>query len=421
MFVLTVFLPENHVYAPCITGPGINCNDYPPQTLSQVITDKTTYENLDKPVIIVSGTPNTSAHLEVHDSSSNAMSSHDIVISSNGTAMYVLDVLSYKPGVYSIIVTSMMSKITTSFAVGLVPTGGGMMLQTSKDSYFPEDFVTISGALNPNTIVGLSLINPDGLVVQSTQTISDKTGHFTSSNIRIPSSAMPGIWKIKATSGVATVAIQIKVVSHMMSYTTSYGGLTGYRIANFKSEHSMYPIWYKIQNGTVISTPLDLSAKALLFFIHATNNGQIIVELPRSVIDSKNQNNDKPFFVSTYAADTRVSRVDAVEINGTYVRTLEINFTKNTSEIEIIGNLFVEKYATKPMNLLAPLFQLRSGIKAEDVTCKSNFQLILKSTDDGTPTCVKPESVMPLIQMGWARQASYYHDIHVQPKIILYD
>jgi hypothetical protein len=115
-----------------------------------------------------------------------------------------------------------------------------------------------------------------------------------------------------------------------------------------------------------------------------------------------------------------MSRVNVTEINDTYVRTLEINFTKNTTEVEIVGNLFVEKYAPKSLGLMAPLFQIRSGIKAEDVACKSNFQLVLKSTD-GSPACVKPESVIPLIHLGWARQASYYHDIHVQPKITLND
>jgi hypothetical protein len=421
ILVLAIFLPVNHVYAPCLTGPGINCNNYQSQTLSQVKTDKISYESLDKPVITVSGSPYVSAHLEVYDSPSNIVSSHDITLSSNGTALYVLDISSYKPGVYSVVATSMMSKITTSFAVGLVSSGGGIMsLQTTKDSYFPGDSVKILGAYNPNTIIGLSLLDPNDLTVQSTQTISDKTGHFTYSGIQVPTYAMTGIWKIQATSGVARNTIQIKVASPMVSGTTSYGGLTGYRIANFKSEHTTYPIWYKIQNGTVISTPLDLSAKALLFFIDATNNGRLTVELPRSIIDSKNQNDDKPFFVSAYTTDTGVSKVDAIEVNDTYVRTLEINFTKSTTEVEIVGNLFVEKHTTKSLGLMAPLFQVRSGIKATDVICKSNFQLILKAID-GSPACVRPESVNHLIQMGWARQASYYHDMHVQPKITLND
>lgn len=419
VFALTVFLPENHVYAPCITGPGINCNNYPPQTLSQVKTDKINYENSDKPVITVFGTPHVSAHLEVYDPSSNVMSSYDITISSNGTAMHVLDISSYKPSVYSIIATSTMSKITTSFAVGLAPSGAIITLQTNANSYFPGDSVTILGAFNPNALVELSLIDPNGHTVQHVQTFSDKTGHYTSSSIKVPTYAIPGIWKIQATSGVSRTIVQIRVATST-ALTTDYGGLVGYRVANFTSEHSTYPIWYKIQNGTIVSTPLDLSAKALFFFIDATSDGKLTVELPRSIIDSKNQNDDKPFFVSTYATDVGISKVNPVEINDTYVRTLEINFTKNTTEIEIVGNLFAEKYTPKPLGLLAPLFQLRSGVKAEDVTCKSNFQLVLKSTD-GSPACVKPESVMPLIQMGWAKQASYYHDIHVQPKITLYD
>lgn len=222
---------------------------------------------------------------------------------------------------------------------------------------------------------------------------------------------------------VAIVIAMIFVTNHTgftsAQSITDYGGHVGYRIANFTSEHSTYQIWYKITNGTVVSTPLDLSAKALIFFINATNNGHLTVELPRSIIDSKNQNDGKPFFVTTDTLN-RILQINATETNWTYTRILDINFTKNTSEIKIIGNLFVEKYVSGLLDKLAPLFQFRSGVKAEDVVCNSDFQLILKSSD-GSPACVKSATAAHLVKIGWAKHASYYHDIHVQPKMTLND
>ncbi|HJT10827.1 MAG TPA: hypothetical protein VJ771_08595 [Candidatus Nitrosotalea sp.] len=67
-----------------------------------------------------------------------------------------------------------------------------------------------------------------------------------------------------------------------------------------------------------------------------------------------------------------------------------------------------------------PLKQLKEGIIAQDVKCNGGFQLIIKS-EDGSPACVSPENVASLVERGWAKQAFYYHDAHVKPKITLND
>ena len=219
---------------------------------------------------------------------------------------------------------------------------------------------------------------------------------------------------------LATSLVIISNHAYADNVTNSYGGLVGFRVAEFKSNDSTYQIWYKITNATVTSTPLDLPAKALIFFIDATNDGQLIVELPRTIIDSKNQDTDKPYFVTIDEVNIGVSKANVAETSDNYTRTLKINFTKDTSEIEIVGNLFAAKYPiTKTNFILPPLQQFRSGILVHDIKCNSNFQLIFKS-EDGLPACVKPESVAIFIERGWARQ-ELYHDINVEPKITLND
>src|SRR5438552_3643938 len=94
--------------------------------------------------------------------------------------------------------------------------------------------------------------------------------------------------------------------------------VAAFQIASFKGNHGTYPIPYNIINGTVIGTPLDLPAKALLFEINTTSNGQLTVELPRTIIDSKNGSEDIPYFVSIY--DIRSlggpMKISPEEING---------------------------------------------------------------------------------------------------------
>jgi len=187
--------------------------------------------------------------------------------------------------------------------------------------------------------------------------------------------------------------------------STSYGGFTGYRQAYFQGNHGSYPIWYKITNGTVVGTPLDLPAKALLFEINTTSNGQLTVELPRTIIDSKNGSDDVPYFVSVYDIKSLGGpmKISPEEIDDDGIRALKINFTKDITEIEIVGTFFVEKYhyaAPNSMSSLSPLKQYESGLAAKDVKCEQGLQLVIKAKD-GSPACVKQDTVQKLIERGW--------------------
>lgn len=204
---------------------------------------------------------------------------------------------------------------------------------------------------------------------------------------------------------VNTIHVFADTLTPYLDVTTDYGGLVGWRQADFKSDHGNYSIWYKITNGTVINTPLDLSSKTLLFMIKAPYDGQLIVQLPRSTIDSKNQGIDQPYFVAVRGTTSGLSKVNATETSDEYVRTLKINFTKYTSEIEIVGTFFVEnhqpviKILSNPSS--SPLQQFKSGIDAKDVKCKEGLQIILKA-ENGSPACVKLTSIQKLVLLHWA-------------------
>lgn len=53
----------------------------------------------------------------------------------------------------------------------------------------------------------------------------------------------------------------------------------------------------------------------------------------------------------------------------------------------------------------SPLQQFKSGIPSDEIKCKEGLQLVIKSSD-GSPACVKPQTVTKLIQMGWAMQTT---------------
>lgn len=51
----------------------------------------------------------------------------------------------------------------------------------------------------------------------------------------------------------------------------------------------------------------------------------------------------------------------------------------------------------------APLKQFSDGVEPQEVVCRENRQLVLKSSDE-SPVCVFPETVMKLVKRGWAEK-----------------
>ncbi len=391
----------NQVYAPCIEGPGINCNNYPPPSLSQIKTDKLNYEISDKPIITIMGAPDAVAHLEIDDSSSNIMLfTHDISLAPNGTARYVLDILSYKPGVYSAIVTSPISKLTTNFAVGLSTTGSIITLNVLKDTYVQGDFITIVGTVGRNDTVQLSLIDPNDNVVTSIQTVSNDVGQYSTSALRIPTNAISGIWKITADHNVSHTAIKITVQSYasngVMKSTGPVVVTLESPLKQFKSGTDPYfvicnqnlqlvikssdnspacvrsssierllkqgwvdaydnngkylpmilPNMIKVQNtnftinynitgnNKLLDANMDSQSKSLILSLNATNNGTLIVSLPREMIDAKlPTGNDDKFYILVNGQESVFKEINTT----TNDRTISISFTNVTHVIEIIG------------------------------------------------------------------------------------
>ncbi|HSB57018.1 MAG TPA: hypothetical protein VLD38_04315 [Nitrosopumilaceae archaeon] len=188
-------------------------------------------------------------------------------------------------------------------------------------------------------------------------------------------------------------------------YDTGDHILIGLPVALFKTDNHVYEIQYDITNGKIGASLVDLPAKELIFTINATGDGHLTVYLPREFIDSKRNGMDKPYLVYVGDLNSGLKRTTADEIgNDSQMRVLTINFTRGENEIGIIGTYFIEnKSQDVPINLFgnfSPRMQFEKGIDSEDVICKENLQLIIKSSN-GHPACVKSSSISKLIARGW--------------------
>ncbi len=189
--------------------------------------DKLSYQNTDKPVIRVTGPQSSTLNLVIVDPSDKQKFADIINLGTDGQATYSFNLTSYTPGIYSAVVSHAEEKIEKEFAVGLAVGPGKITLSTVKDSYMPGDNIIIIGTANANSLLQLSLTDPNGLIIKSIQTFSDKTGHFSSFDFKIPSVSTSGTWKLDASSGVSHTAMQLVVKSSTQGITVHLDRLSG--------------------------------------------------------------------------------------------------------------------------------------------------------------------------------------------------
>src|SRR5947209_9170587 len=178
-----------------------------------VSLDRLNYLYTDKPVVNISGPPSSTLNLIIVNPSDIQKFADTVSLGTDGLATYSFNLTSYTPGVYSAVITRGNDKVVTQFSVGLPIGCGQVSLQSVKNVYVPADSIIIIGTANANTIIRLSLADPNGQSVKSIQIFSDKTGHFSSSDFRIPGDAHAGSWTIDATCGMNHKSLPITVKS----------------------------------------------------------------------------------------------------------------------------------------------------------------------------------------------------------------
>ena len=181
--------------------------------------DKLTYSVSDKPVISVTGPSSSTVNLIIIAPDDTQKFADIIDLGQNGQTTYSFNLTSYTPGIYTAVISHASEKIQNSFAVGLSTGSGKILLNTVKNSYLAGDSIIIIGTANPNTILQISLTDPNGINIKSIITFTDKTGHFSAFDFSIPAIATPGIWKLDASSGVNHVSSNITVKSTNQAVT----------------------------------------------------------------------------------------------------------------------------------------------------------------------------------------------------------
>jgi predicted secreted protein with PEFG-CTERM motif len=264
-------------------------------------------------------------------------------------------------------------------------TGSGITLDisTDKEAYNPGETITISGQVNPqmpNTDVILQIISPQATnIIQVEQLEVDSDGNFTGSI----ETDFGGAWKNSGTYEIRAfywndVRVDIQFDYGMTSVGTMQEKPLNEEDESVQTEESTEIVGveergdmsldiqgvnvnYTINGGKIISIIPDLDETSLIITIETTTDGELIITLPKDVIDGI-------FFVLVDGEET----IYTEEVSDNF-STLIIPFYNGTEEIEIIGTFVIPEFGTIVVLVLAIAI-----ITIITITSKSRLSIVSK-------------------------------------------
>ncbi len=136
-----------------------------------------------------------------------------ITLQPDGRGTYYLDLTGYGSGVYTAVISKGSTQNTEIFAVGLQTGSGDIEINTTKLEYLPSDPILILGNTGSNSLLIITLIDPDENEVKEKETFSDKEGKISEGSFRIPSDGKSGTWTINVKSGSNFETTEIEVLA----------------------------------------------------------------------------------------------------------------------------------------------------------------------------------------------------------------
>ncbi len=176
--------------------------------------DKVNYKTEDNIKMVFSGKALDVIKLRIIDPQNNRVGEIiPITLQSNNRGIYEIDLKDYGSGVYSAVVSKGSEQDTKIFTVGLQAGSGTIKINATKSTYLAGDSIVLLGDATKNSIMIISLMDPDGNIIRDKNTFSDSNGRISDNSFKIPSDAKQGTWKIIVRSGSVSNSTEFQVLS----------------------------------------------------------------------------------------------------------------------------------------------------------------------------------------------------------------
>jgi hypothetical protein len=216
----------------------------------------------------------------------------------------------------------------------------GLTVKTDKSSYEMGSTVKVTGTISTDSLVDgqkvlIRVNKPDGNPYRIDIVEPSSTGAYTYSVVIGGSLATTGDYEVQATYGEEEATAEFELAAPQES---AYG---------LKVAGKTYPIEYEITGGSLKSMFVQAANNKLVISIDATEDGRLVLVLPREVIDSVDGGSDRSYVVATADLEAGVGNdnVDIDESDTTDdARTIVIDYKAGTDLIEISGTSVVPEF-----------------------------------------------------------------------------
>ena len=182
-----------------------------PSTAIVALMEKSNFSLNSKAILSILGPPSSKLSIKVLDSNDNIKLTDSLTTSSSGKSKYTIDLQDLSSGIYRAVISSVNIQDSVKFSVGLESGSGEISLISIQENYSPGESILILGSTGPNARLTITLYDPSGKVSSVTETFSDTSGSFATSELGIPVSGNLGDWKITTHSRLDTKTININV------------------------------------------------------------------------------------------------------------------------------------------------------------------------------------------------------------------
>src|ERR671925_180721 len=252
----------------------------------------------------------------------------------------------------------LLASVASVASAALVGTANAQALtvETGQPGYAAGDTIEVSGevgTVQAGLPVLIRVFNPNGALARTDQITPIADGSYSYS--------FPAGGPLMGVSGEyrAAVTYRSNTEETAFNFITSQGGQI-WRTVTVEIAGREHPIRYQISGGTLTNMTADpetatLTAMVNSTAINSTAPGVLVVELPRSMIQSLSEvgaptgGNDTDFEAFV---DTEGGIIDETMTNST-VRELTIPFDQGAEEIEIVRTWVVPEFGAIAAIILA--------------------------------------------------------------------
>jgi len=250
----------------------------------------------------------------------------------------------------------LLASVASVALIGAAYAQTTITVKTDKASYATGDTVMVTGKLTATAINQPILIQvkaPNGNLVRGDPIDTAADGSFSYSFKTGGTMNVDGTYTVevsyKGTTTEETTFVFDAKDSEWKTFTIRVGDKS-------------YPIQYQITGGSVSNMVPDENTSTLTVTIASTANGNLLIRLPRNVIDSRTQadangdmragaDDDFVVFEDDVPSDN-VGQVNQTESTADR-RTLSIDFEQGTETIDIVGTWAIPEFGAIAAIILA--------------------------------------------------------------------